>query len=86
MQFLVETKFTNALTDEMMALIPAENARGKELDAAGSRLALYIAADFSAARQIYQADSLAEVQEMVDSFPLTRFVTTTITPLQPAAV
>ena len=61
MQFLVETKFTHALTDEMMALIPAESARGKELDAAGSRLALYIAADFSAAWQVYQADSLAEV-------------------------
>jgi len=46
---------------------------------------LYIAADFFAAWQVDQADSLAEVQEIVDSFPLTRFVTT-ITPLQPAAV
>jgi muconolactone delta-isomerase len=47
---------------------------------------LYIAADFFAAWQVYQADSLAEIQEIVDSFPLTRFVTTTITPLQPAVV
>ena len=86
MQFLVETKMTQALTDEMIALIPAETARGKELDAAGSRLALYIAADFSAAWQVYQADSLAEVQEMVDSFPLSRFVPATIIPLQTAAI
>jgi muconolactone delta-isomerase len=82
MQFLVESKFSQALTDEMLALIPAETARGKELDAEGSRLALYLAADLSAGWQIYQADSLAAVQEMVDSFPLTRFVTTTIIPLQ----
>jgi muconolactone delta-isomerase len=85
MQFLVESRFTHAPTDEMLALIPAETARGKELDAAGSRIALYIAADLSAGWQVYQADSLAEVQAMVDSFPLTRFVTTTITPLQTAS-
>ncbi|MEO7909920.1 MAG: muconolactone Delta-isomerase family protein [Roseiflexaceae bacterium] len=84
MQFLVEIKSIQSLTDEMMALIPAETTRGNELDAAGSRLALYIAADFSAAWQVYQAESLAEVQEMIDSFPLTRFVTPTITPLQAA--
>ena len=86
MQFLVEIKFNQALTDEMIALLPAETARGKELDAAGSRLALYLAADMSAAWQVYQAESLAEVQEMVDSFPLTRFITATIIPLQPAAI
>jgi muconolactone delta-isomerase len=85
LQFLVETKMTQALTDEMIALLPAETARGKELDAAGSRLALYLAADSSAAWQVYQADSVAEVQEMLDSFPLTRFVTSTITPLQTIA-
>ena len=85
MRFLVETKFSQALTDEMVALIPAEIARGEELDAAGSRLALYLAEDLSAAWQVYQAETLAEVQEMVDSFPLTRFVTSIITPLQTAA-
>jgi len=85
MQFLVEIKYTQALTDEMIALIPAESARGKELDAAGSRLALYLAADLSAAWQVYQAESLAEVQEMVDSFPLARFVTANIIPLQTPA-
>jgi muconolactone delta-isomerase len=85
MQFLVESKFNQAMTDEMIALIPAESARGLELDAAGSRLALYLAADLSAGWQVYQADSLAEVQAIVDSFPLTRFVTTTIIPLQSPA-
>ena len=86
MQFMVEIKYTQALTDEMIALIPAESARGRELDAAGSRLALYLAADLSSAWQIYQAESLAEVQAMVDSFPLARFVTANIIPLQTAAM
>jgi muconolactone delta-isomerase len=85
MQFMVEMKYTQALTEEMLALIPAESARGRELDVAGSRLALYLAADLSAAWQIYQADTLAEVQEMIDSFPLSRFVSATITPLQAAS-
>jgi len=85
MQFMVEIKFAQAPTDEMIALIPAEIARGKELDATGSRLALYLAADLSTAWQIYQAESLAAVQEMIDSFPLTPFVTAMITPLQSAA-
>jgi muconolactone delta-isomerase len=84
MQFLVESRFTHVPTDEMLALIPAETARGKKLDAAGIRIALYIAADLSAGWQVYQADSLVEVQAILDSFPLSRFVTTTITPLQPA--
>lgn len=86
MQFMVEMKYTQALTEEMIALIPAESARGKELDAAGSRLALYLAADLSSAWQVYQANTLAEVQEMIDSFPLSRFVAATITPLQDAAM
>ena len=85
MQFLVEIRSMLVMTDEIMALIPAESARGKELDAAGKRLALYIAADQSVVWQVYEADSLAEVQEILDSFPLTRFVTPTITPLQPIA-
>jgi muconolactone delta-isomerase len=84
MRFLVETRFKQALTDELMALIPAETARGKELDAQGIRLALYVAADLSAAWQVLQADSVADVQKVMETFPLHPFSIDTITPLMEA--
>ena len=64
-----------------MALIPAEIARGKELDAQGIRLELYVAADQSAAWQIYQGNTQADVRKAIESLPLHPFVATTITPL-----
>jgi muconolactone delta-isomerase len=85
MRFLVETKFTQAPTDEILALIPAEIARGKALDAEEIRLMLYVAADRSGAWQVFQADSPADVQHVIESFPLHPFVTATITPLAEAA-
>jgi len=85
MRFFVETKFTHALTDGILALIPAEIARGRELDAQGLRLQLLVAADRSGAWQVYRADSLATVQQAIESLPLHPFVTSTITPLADAA-
>ena len=81
MMFLVESQFTAVPTADVLALIPAESARGAELDAEGVRLHLFLAADRSKAWQIYRADSLAELQQILASFPLHQYVTTTITPL-----
>jgi muconolactone delta-isomerase len=81
MRYLVTSTFNQAPTDAMMALIPAEIARGKELDAQGIRLKLYVAADQSSAWQIYQGASEADVQKAIESLPLHPFVATTITPL-----
>jgi muconolactone delta-isomerase len=84
MRFFVETKFKQAPTDEILGLIPAEIARGRELDAQGLRLQLLVAADRSSAWQVYQADSLATIQQAIESLPLHPFVTSTITPLADA--
>ena len=81
MKYLVTTMFNQAPTDSILALVPAEIARGKELDAQGIRLKLYVAADQSGAWQIYQGDTQADVQQAIESLPLHPFVTTTITPL-----
>lgn len=80
MRFLVETKLKQVPTDEIMALIPAEIARGKELDAMGVRQMLFVAADQSGAWQVFQG-SMADVQHAVESLPLHPFVETRITPL-----
>ncbi len=86
MKYLVTSMFTQQPTDSMLALIPAEIARGKELDAQGGRLKLYVAADQSSAWQIYQGESEADVRKAIESLPLHSFVATTITPLAEEAM
>jgi muconolactone delta-isomerase len=81
MTFLVESQFTAIPTADILALIPAESARGAELDTEGVRLHLFVAADQSKAWQIYRTDSLEELQQILASFPLHQYVTTMITPL-----
>jgi muconolactone delta-isomerase len=81
MTFLVESHFNAIPTTDILALIPAERARGAELDAEGVRLHLFVAADQSKAWQIYRTDSLAELQQILATFPLHQYVNTTITPL-----
>ena len=81
MKYLVTSKLNQPPTDSIIALIPAEIARGKELDAQGIRLKLYVAADQSGAWQVYQGDTEADVRKAIESLPLHPFVTTTITPL-----
>ena len=81
MKYLVTSKLNQAPTDSILALIPAEIARGKELDAQGIRLKLYVAADQSSAWQVYQGATEADIRKAIESLPLHPFVATTITPL-----
>ena len=81
MTFLVESQFAAIPSADILALIPAESARGAALDAEGVRLHLFLAADRSKAWQVYCADSLAELQQILATFPLHQYVMTTITPL-----
>ena len=81
MRFLVESSFNQSPTNEILALIPAETARGLELDQQGIRKALYLAADQSRAWQVLVAESQAAVQAVMESFPLFPYLNVTITPL-----
>ncbi len=81
MRFLVESTFAQAPTDDILALIPAETARGKELDAQGIRQALYVAADRSKSWQVFRSESLQTLQATLESFPLYPYLTMSITPL-----
>jgi len=84
MRYLVTSKLKQLPTDAIIALIPAEIARGKELEAQGRRLQLFVAADQSAAWQIYHGDSELDVRQAIETLPLHPFVETTITPLADA--
>ncbi len=81
MLFMVEGTPKQALTDELMALLPAETARGQDLDAHRVRQARHLAADWSKVWQIFVADSLDEVQHALESLPLYHVTAYTITPL-----
>jgi muconolactone delta-isomerase len=81
MRFLVESSLNVQPTPELMALIPAETARGLELDTQGLRECLYLAADMSRAWQVFLADSPQAVEELLQSFPLAAYTASTITAL-----
>lgn len=81
MRFLVESRLTVAPTPELIALLPAESARGRELDAHGVRLHLFVAADQSAGWQVFEVPSRAELDRVLASFPLHPYLSETITQL-----
>jgi muconolactone delta-isomerase len=67
--FLVESQFTAVPTADILTLIPAESVRSAALDAEGVRLHLFVAADQSKAWQVYRADSLAELEQILATLP-----------------
>jgi muconolactone delta-isomerase len=81
MKYMVQGTMRQSQTAETMALIPAEVAAGAALDQRGIRAALYVAADFSTAWQVFDADSEAEVREALSTLPLTPYTEYRITPL-----
>jgi muconolactone delta-isomerase len=84
MRFLVESTFAQAPTPQLLALIPAETARGLELDAQGVREALYVAADNSRAWQVFQVESRAALDDTLASLPLHPYLAIVVTPLAEA--
>jgi muconolactone delta-isomerase len=80
-KFMVEGALREPPSPEALALIPAEVARGTELDRQGVRAGLYVAADMSRAWQVYDLGSVEEVECVLATFPLHPHLRLTITPL-----
>jgi hypothetical protein len=74
LKYLVTSVFNQTSTDAILALIPAEIARRKELDVQGIRRKRYVAADQSGVWQTYQGDTEADVQTAIESLPLHPYV------------
>ena len=81
MLFMVEGQLAVAPTPEILALIPQESARGRELEAQGLRLHVFVAADQSGAWQVFEVDSREQLDELLASFPLQPYVTEKVTQL-----
>jgi muconolactone delta-isomerase len=75
MQFMVESHFAAAPTAEILALVPAEQARGAELDTEGVRRNLFLASDTSSVWQVFAVDSRATLDTVLASFPLHAYLT-----------
>jgi muconolactone delta-isomerase len=81
MRFIVESRFTAAPTPDILALIPAEQARGREFDAQGIRQHLFLPADLSGSWQVFDVESREELDRALASFPLHPYMTDTVTQL-----
>jgi muconolactone delta-isomerase len=80
-RFMVEGALRGSHTPETLALIPAEVARGEELDRQGVRTSLWVAADLSRAWQVYELPAAEDVERVLATFPLHPHLAQTITPL-----
>ena len=81
MRFLSKTALNQPPTDEIMALIPTEQTRSKELAEQGIVESVYIAADQSAAWMVWICNSRAALDEFTKTLPLYEFLNIDITPL-----
>jgi muconolactone delta-isomerase len=81
MRFLTKETFKAPPTAEVQALIPAEQAKVKELTEQGMIEALYVAADQSSAWMVWNVDSQAALEETHNTLPLHPHLNSEITVL-----
>ena len=82
MKFMVKNSLNQAYrSEDIMHLIPAEQARAAELQEQGIILAIYVAADLSRAWLVYEGESQADAQAALETLPLYKFTDVEITPL-----
>ena len=79
MRFLLKSTFKTPPTEEVLALIPVEQAILKELAEQGIYEASYVAADLSNAWAIWNCESQAAVEEIHETLPLHDYLTIDIT-------
>lgn len=84
MRFMLTFTWKQPPNEEVMALIPAEEARAKELTEQGIAEAGETAADQSTFWTVWKCASQDELQEALETLPLYKFVNVDISPLAPA--
>jgi muconolactone delta-isomerase len=81
MRFMLTFTWKQQPNEEVMALMPAEQAREKELVEQGISESANIAADRSAFWTVWHLASRDEVQETLQTLPLYNFVNVSVSPL-----
>ncbi len=81
MRFLTKETFKAPPTAEVQALIPAEQAKVKELTEQGLIAAVYVAADHSSAWMVWNVDSQGALEKTHAALPLHPYMKSEITVL-----
>lgn len=81
MRFLTKESFRAPPTSEVLALIPAEQARVKELVDQGVVEAAYAAADNTAMWLIWHCESQAGLEEAHETLPMHEYLRSDVTQL-----
>jgi len=79
MRFMIKANLKEPPTEEVLALVPAEQARSQELADQGIREALYVAADQSVVWYIWNCESQDVLEEIHKTLPLHDYLNTEIT-------
>ena len=83
MRFMLTFTWKKPPGEEVMAVMPAEEARGRELVEQGIAEEAEIAADQSTYWTVWNCASEDEVQEVLRTLPMYKFVNVDVTPLAP---
>ena len=83
MRFMITFTWKEPPNEEVMALMPAEEARGKELGEQGIAEAPEIAADMSMIWVVWNCSSQDQVQELLETLPLYKYLNIAIVELAP---
>ena len=81
MHFMLKLTLNRPISEEILALLPAERQRGKVLAEQGIREAVYVAADRSTTWTVWTCDSQAMLDELIKTLPLYEFWNIESTPL-----
>jgi muconolactone delta-isomerase len=81
MRFLLKLSLNQPPSKEIMALLPDEKRRGRELAEQGIREAVYVAADRSTSWTVWNCDSQEVVEEITKTLPLHEFWNIEVTQL-----
>ncbi len=83
MRFMLTFTWKQPPGEEVMAVMPAEEARGRELVAQGIAEEAEVAADQSTYWTVWNCASQEEVEETLKTLPMYDFVNVAIAPLAP---
>lgn len=81
MRFMLTATWKQPPNEQVMALIPAEEARVKELEALGIHESLYLAADQSTMWGIWNCASMDELRATLETLPLYGYLNIDASPL-----
>lgn len=73
MRFILKLTLNRPTSKEVLALLPAEQERGRELANSGIREAVYVAADRSAVWTVFNCDSPEALDAITKTLPLYEF-------------